>query len=187
MDGKHSMLGGRLALATAAVLALTGIMGAGHAESLSVLPEDLTPASQTDSAASRFAPSENTHFGAQFQSFASDFAAPELEPEPATEHLGTGVASFYGKRFAGRPTASGESFDPQLLTAAHRTLPFGSRLRVTNPKNGKSVVVRINDRGPFSKGRHLDLSRSAAEQIGIVNAGHGSVEMELLLGQAPDL
>ena len=65
-------------------------------------------------------------------------------------------------------------------TAAHRTLPFGSRVSVTNPRTGKSVVVRINDRGPFHGGRTIDLSRAAAEEIGIVNRGHGEVELALL-------
>ena len=66
------------------------------------------------------------------------------------------------------------------LTAAHRTLPFGSLVRVTNPRNGRSVVVRINDRGPFVRGRSIDLSRAAAEEIGLIRSGHGRVELELL-------
>lgn len=105
---------------------------------------------------------------------------PPAEPDvPAIRSLGTGVASYYGRRFHGRTTASGERFDMHGLTAAHRTLPFGSKVRVTNPRNGKSVVVRINDRGPFSGGRTIDLSRAAAEEIGLVRAGHGEVELEL--------
>lgn len=105
----------------------------------------------------------------------------EIEPaEPSATPLGPGVASYYGRRFHGRPTASGESFDMNAFTAAHKTLPFGSRVRVINPDSGASVVVRINDRGPFVPGRHIDLSRAAAEQIGIVRSGHGRVELELL-------
>ena len=96
--------------------------------------------------------------------------------------IGGGTASYYGARFAGRPTASGERFNPARLTAAHRTLPFGSKVRVTNKRNGKSVVVRINDRGPFSKGRVIDLSKAAASEIGLVSAGHGPVELALLGG-----
>lgn len=108
----------------------------------------------------------------------------EIEPvlQPAAQSLDGGTASYYGKRFAGRPTASGEIFDPTQLTAAHRTLPFGSLVRVTNPRNGRSVVVRINDRGPFHGARVIDLSRAAAEEIGIVQRGHGTVELELLEG-----
>lgn len=115
---------------------------------------------------------------------AVDITALEPLLEPASgeiiEHLGVGHASFYGRRFAGRRTANGETFDPRQLTAAHRTLPFGSLVRVTNPRNGRSVTVRINDRGPFIKGREIDLSRAAAEQIGLVKRGVGKVELALV-------
>lgn len=108
---------------------------------------------------------------------------PAVEAAPVVSQvLEGGTASYYGRKFQGRPTASGERFDMNGLTAAHRTLPFGSRLRVTNPRNGKSVIVRINDRGPYSGHRVIDLSRAAAEQIGIVGTGHGRVELELLEG-----
>ncbi|WP_265587108.1 septal ring lytic transglycosylase RlpA family protein [Sphingomicrobium arenosum] len=96
------------------------------------------------------------------------------EPEP----LPVVGASYYGKRFAGRPTASGERFDPAQLTAAHRTLPFGTLVKVTNTHNGKSVTVRINDRGPFHHARDIDLSRAAAERIGLIQRGHGRVTIE---------
>lgn len=111
--------------------------------------------------------------------------AEEAAPLPSFgsgETIGEGTASFYGARFAGRKTASGERFNPAQLTAAHRTLPFGSKVKVTNKRNGRSVVVRINDRGPFSKGRVIDLSKAAAQEIGLVNAGHGPVELALLGG-----
>ncbi len=85
-----------------------------------------------------------------------------------------GRASWYALHSR---TASGERMNPAALTAAHRTLPFGTRLRVTNRKNGKSVVVRINDRGPFIKGRVLDLSKGAARQLGFISSGHTSVCM----------
>ena len=94
--------------------------------------------------------------------------------------LGGGMASYYGRKFDGRRTASGEAFDMTELTAAHRTLPFGSKVRVTNPANGRSVVVRINDRGPFSGHRVIDISRAAAEKIGLVARGSGTVELALL-------
>lgn len=77
------------------------------------------------------------------------------------------IASYYGKELAGRRTASGERFNPSAMTAAHRTLRFGTRVRVTNSRNGRSVVVRINDRGPFVKGRSIDLSSGAARAIGM--------------------
>ena len=107
---------------------------------------------------------------------------PPLEIEEArnARSLGSGVASYYGRRFHGRKTASGEPFDMHDFTAAHRTLPFGTEVRVTNPTNGKSVTVRINDRGPFTRSRMIDLSRAAATQIGLIQRGHGTVELEVL-------
>jgi rare lipoprotein A len=110
---------------------------------------------------------------------ADEVAEPGLE-NTAARALGGGVASYYADKFNGRRTASGESFSNSALTAAHRTLPFGTKLRVTNPANGKSVVVRVNDRGPFHGGRVIDLSRNAASQLGIVQRGHGRVELSVL-------
>lgn len=91
-----------------------------------------------------------------------------------------GHASWYGPGFAGRRTASGEVFDPDQLTAAHRTLPFGTRVRVTHLTNGRSVDVRITDRGPFIAGRVIDLSRGAAEAIGMLGSGVAEVRVEVL-------
>lgn len=85
---------------------------------------------------------------------------------PASARL-FGVASYYAYPFQGRRTASGERFNTNAMTAAHRTLPFGTMVRVTNRRNGRSAVVRINDRGPFVRGRTIDLSRRAAHSIGI--------------------
>lgn len=95
-----------------------------------------------------------------------------------------GMASFFAAEMAGRRTANGETCDPATLTAAHRTLPFGTKLRVTNPANGKSVIVRINDRGPFARGRVIDLSKAAAAEIGLVQRGHGRVELHRLDNEA---
>lgn len=89
-----------------------------------------------------------------------------------------GVASWYGKRFHGNKTASGEAYDMYGMTAAHRTLPIPSYARVTSMSNGKSVVVRINDRGPFSKDRLIDLSYTAAHKLGYVGAGSTRVRVE---------
>jgi rare lipoprotein A (peptidoglycan hydrolase) len=89
----------------------------------------------------------------------------------------TEVASWYGPGFAGRRTSSGETYNPEGLTAASKTLPLGSRVRVTNPDTGRSVVVRINDRGPFVRGRSLDLSHGAAKQIGLTGKGVGRVQV----------
>ena len=85
----------------------------------------------------------------------------------SSDSVQRGHASWYGPGFHGRLTANGERFNTHALTAAHRTLPFGSRVRVVNQKTGRSVVVRINDRGPFIKGRIIDLAHSAARQIGM--------------------
>lgn len=90
----------------------------------------------------------------------------------------TGIASWYGHQFNGRKTANGERFDMNALTAAHRSLPLSCFIRVTNKDNGKSVVVRVNDRGPYSGNRILDLSYGAAKQLGIVNQGMGNVTIE---------
>jgi len=92
----------------------------------------------------------------------------------------TGMASWYGKKFHGRKTASGERFNMYKMTAAHRTLPFGSKVKVTSIENKKSVVVRINDRGPFTKGRIIDLSYSAAKKIDMIKKGVVKVRIEVL-------
>lgn len=105
---------------------------------------------------------------------------PELATSGTIRSLGNGVASYYGRRFHGRKTANGERFNMRAMTAAHKTLPFGTKVRVTNRRNGRSVVVRINDRGPFIRGRTIDLSRGAAEQIGMVASGHARVSMEVV-------
>lgn len=94
--------------------------------------------------------------------------------------LGSGTASYYGREFMGSRTASGERFNPNALTAAHRTLAFGSRVRVTNLRNGKDVVVRINDRGPHTKGRIIDISYGAAKQIGMHRSGTARVRLNLV-------
>lgn len=87
-------------------------------------------------------------------------------------------ASWYGPRFHGKLTANGEIYDQMALTAAHKSFRFGTLLRVTNPKNNKSVIVRINDRGPYIPGRHLDLSKGAAMQLGILEKGVANLKVE---------
>lgn len=107
-----------------------------------------------------------------------DTAKPE---EPVVERkLGTGRASYYGRALAGNPTASGETFDPAKLTAAHPKLPFGTRVRVTNLRNERSVIVRINDRGPYSGNRVIDISRRAAQQLKMLGRGLARVRIEVL-------
>jgi rare lipoprotein A len=92
-------------------------------------------------------------------------------PAAASEYDRVGKASWYGKRYHGRTTASGVPFDMHAMTAAHRTLPFGTRVRVTNLTNRRSVVLTINDRGPYAGRRIIDVSRRAAEVLGMVQAG----------------
>ncbi len=91
-----------------------------------------------------------------------------------------GLAAFYGTRLNGRKTASGEKYDHNALTAAHKTLPFGARVRITNARNGRSVEVRINDRGPPQPNRIIDLSRAAATKLGMLRAGNIPVRLEVL-------
>lgn len=109
-------------------------------------------------------------------------AAHQSQTEPAVQSTKTihGTASWYGPRFQGRPTASGERFDKEKLTAAHPTLPFDTLVRVTNETNGKSVVVRINDRGPYAGDRIIDLSQRAAQVIGLLKTGVGEVRLDVL-------
>ena len=94
----------------------------------------------------------------------------------------TGTASWYGRQFHGRKTASGETFDMNAMTAAHRSLPLNCYIRVTNRNNGKSVVVKVNDRGPFHGNRVLDLSYGAAKRLGITNSGTARVNIERVDG-----
>ena len=99
---------------------------------------------------------------------------------PRETDLLRGVASWYGEEFAGRTTANGEIFDPARLTAAHRTMPFGTILDITNPKTSQKVRVRVNDRGPYVGNRVIDLSYEAARQIGLVEPGIGEVEIRVV-------
>lgn len=97
----------------------------------------------------------------------------------------TGKASFYAKKFAGRTTANGEKFNPRNYTAAHRNLPFNSKVLVTNLANNKSIVVRINDRGPFVSGRIIDLAPAAAERLDFINAGVTDVIIKVVDKETP--
>jgi rare lipoprotein A len=121
------------------------------------------------------------------------FAMTTSNVSHAKPHLGTaivkhqkphhrlkGIASWYGKKFKGRKTASGARFNPNALTAAHRTLPLNTRVKVINLENKRSVIVTINDRGPFVKGRIIDLSRRAAEVLDLREKGLGKVKIVAL-------
>ncbi len=104
-------------------------------------------------------------------------AVSYARPSTSASHAQVVTASWYGSEFRGRRTSSGETFNPDELTAASRSLPMGSRVRVTNISNGRAVVVRINDRGPFVKGRSIDLSHAAAQRIGLTRKGVGRVQV----------
>lgn len=114
-------------------------------------------------------------FGQNVENGTPSGTLPESKPP-----VETGIASWYGPGFEGKPTASGELFDPTALTAAHPTLPFGTLVRITNKNNGKQVIVRINDRGPFVANRCIDLSQAAAERLDMGQTGTIPVTLEIL-------
>lgn len=186
MDGNTTMKV-RTALAAVALLALGGsISGLSAAESSEESASQTAAVAVDETALPRFEPSTDARLvplaeppAVAEQPLATVQALPEEDSEDAGDTIGGGMASWYGREFAGRRTANGERFDPSGYTAAHRTLPFGSRVRVTSA-SGKSVIVRINDRGPFHGGRVIDLSQAAAAELGIVRAGSGRVELALL-------
>ena len=103
--------------------------------------------------------------------------SPSFEPTQRTMH---GFASYYGDEFHGHQTASGEVYDMSDMTAAHRDLPFGTKVRITNLKNKRQVIVRINDRGPVKQERMIDLSKAAAEELDMIREGIAEVEIEIL-------
>jgi rare lipoprotein A len=107
-------------------------------------------------------------------------ATTGTRPAAVQDRTQEGVASYYAERFHGRSTASGETYDKDELTAAHRTLAFGTKVRVTNLRNGKSVVLRITDRGPYARGRIIDVSERAARQLGFRGRGTARVRVEVL-------
>ncbi|ELS05359.1 rare lipoprotein A [Xenococcus sp. PCC 7305] len=131
---------------------------------------NIATAAQVESSAPKKIVSEKLNLNFDFQ--------PGVEV--ANRATYSGQASWYGPGFHGRRTANGEVFNSNALTAAHRSLPFGTKVRVTNVNNGRSVVVRINDRGPFSGGRIIDLSAGAARSINMINSGVAPVRVEVL-------
>jgi rare lipoprotein A len=114
------------------------------------------------------------------EAIAAELPAPVPPEPPAAQNAEIVEASYYGDDFAGKPTASGEAFDPELMTAAHKTLPLGTLVQVTEALSGRSVTVRINDRGPFHGDRTIDLSEAAARLIGLVESGTGKVTLRPL-------
>lgn len=111
----------------------------------------------------------------------TEYVRPKSSSQPVvSEKVIYGKASYYADKFHGRKTANGETFDMYDYTAAHKELPFNTMIKVTNLNNGKTVVVRINDRGPFIKGREIDLSKGAAEKLDMISAGVVDVKMEII-------
>ncbi len=106
--------------------------------------------------------------------------APYHAKRRSIKYEATGVASWYGPGFAGRKTACGERYKPSGMTAAHKTLPFGTAVKVTNLDNDRSIVVRINDRGPYVRGRIIDLSQGAAKKLGVIGTGTANVKVVAL-------
>ncbi|MGC8896704.1 MAG: septal ring lytic transglycosylase RlpA family protein [Bacteroidota bacterium] len=106
--------------------------------------------------------------------------SPLVPGKEAVVAVQEGIASYYADEFNGKKTSSGETYDMYSFTAAHRELPFGTKVRVTNLENGRSVIVRINDRGPFMKDRIIDLSFAAGKQIGLIANGTARVKLEVL-------
>jgi rare lipoprotein A len=107
-------------------------------------------------------------------------AAPFAAQATADADLGSGHASYYGNELAGRRTASGEMFNPSDFTAAHRTVAFGTRVKVTHLGNGREVIVRVNDRGPWGRGRIIDLSYAAAKELGMHRSGTAQVKLTMV-------
>lgn len=167
-------------LAGAAVLvALGGALAPGYAEEAAPAPQ--TDTAQTDPALAAAFDEAMPRFVADpvvmdTETLEEEVAA-EPEGEALWEPLGSGTASYYAAKFDGRRTASGETFRNSGYTAAHRTLPFGTKVRVT--RGDRSVVVKINDRGPFTRGRVIDVSQAAARDLGLIGPGHGTVTLAL--------
>lgn len=118
--------------------------------------------------------------GASRRNVLYDYAEGKAPDRAIKQDEIEGIASWYGKRFHGRRTANGESFDMHKMTAAHKTFPFGTVVRVVRADTRQDVVVRINDRGPFSKERVIDLSRAAASEIQLIHSGTAKVEVQIL-------
>ena len=192
MTGRIKTKGRLRAVGLAAAIAVLAPLSASQAET-TVDDADVSAAdvAATEIVQPTFAsqfesiPEPSTKIEAPANAVDLDTFDPPLEESASADgqtvrSLGTGMASYYGRRFHGKRTANGERFNMRAMTAAHKSLPFGTRVRVTNARNGRSVIVRINDRGPFVRGRTIDLSRAAAEQIGMVSSGHARVKLEVV-------
>lgn len=161
------------------VIATCAILGLGAAGFIVPEPEAAVGAMEGGMEPTRGPASTSGTGVADVPAAAASGAVAAAVREPALETF-TGSASYYADRFEGRTTASGVPFRQAAMWAAHRTLPFGTRLRVTNVANGSEVEVEVVDRGPYAHGRVLDLSRAAARRLDFIRAGHTRVRVEVL-------
>ncbi len=122
-----------------------------------------------------------------FAALAAGCATTQKVNKKGENLVGRGVASWYGPNFDGKYTANGERYNQYAMTAAHRTLPFDTYVRVVDEDNGKSCIVRINDRGPYAKGRIIDLSKRAAQKLSMIGPGTAHVSLYLVMGNAQDI
>ena len=152
------------------------------ASAIALLFATAAPPAEAQSAS---APAAGAAASAPMRAAAKAAPAGPSATADATASANEGKVAYYGRKFAGRRTASGERFDPNALTMAHRSLPFGSMVRVTNVKNKKSVVVRVNDRGPTTPDRIGDLSHAAAKRIGMTRSGVAEVKLDVVGKRKP--
>jgi rare lipoprotein A len=146
----------------------------------SLLAQSCTAISGLSQRSDDFSSSEATSSDARIEKVSVEREGRTTSPKTTAKHALNGTASWYGPGFHGKKTASGEIYDQTKLTAAHKTLPLGTKARVTNLDNGSAVEVEINDRGPFVGGRIIDLSRAAAGALGLVESGTAPVRVELI-------
>jgi rare lipoprotein A len=173
----------RLCLLGGSALLLSGSTGLPPALATTVRDAAAVSSSTTEVAvrsAAPFSGSADRSDEPQIKPIAPTLPIAAPPQEPRVRSVSQGQASWYGPGFFGNRTANGEVFRPGTLTAAHRTLPFGTKVRVTNMRNGRTAVVRINDRGPFHGNRVIDLAHGAAHQLGLVSSGVASVKLEVL-------
>jgi rare lipoprotein A len=175
MHKKHKLFICRLALAAVICIPLSGtpVLASGTGQDFSSEFSGHVSSNQEENTvqALKESPTESPDTSGEFFSEQPDVTGDKFM-------VAEGRASYYANKFHGRRTASGEHFDKHDYTAAHRSLPFGTKVKVTNLANGRNVVVRINDRGPFKKSRIIDISPAAAKDIGIVSSGIGNVRIE---------
>ena len=146
----------------------------------SLLAQSCTAISSLSQRSDEYSSSEATSSDATVEKVNVEREVRKTSPKRTAKHALNGTASWYGPGFHGKKTASGEIYDQTKLTAAHKTLPLGTKARVTNLDNGSAVEVEINDRGPFVGGRIIDLSRAAAGALGLVESGTAPVRVELI-------